>query len=122
MCVCQGPSFSCFLGHTDGHTHTLTMAASETCSSVPESPEPESCDGPQLDQNQTLQNQNQKKEEEDEDEEDEGSELQEPSDPECVEERFRIDRKKLELMLYGQCLIDDGNLSWFSVQLFQKLH
>ncbi|XP_052429558.1 bicaudal C homolog 2 [Carassius gibelio] len=78
------------------------MAASETCSSVPESPEPESCDGPQLDQNQTPQNQNnKKKEEEDEDEEDEGSELQEPSDPECVEERFRIDRKKLELMLYA---------------------
>ncbi|XP_067312564.1 bicaudal C homolog 2 [Pseudorasbora parva] len=75
------------------------MAASETCSTVPESPEPESCDGPQLDQDQ---NQN-KKEEDDEDEEDEGSELQnrEPSDPECVEERFRIDRKKLELMLYA---------------------
>ncbi len=104
------------------------MAASETCSSVPESPEPETCDGPQLDQNQeqdqTLQNQNKKEEEDDEDEEDEGSELQdqEPSDPECVEERFRIDRKKLELMLYGECLIDDGNLSWFSVELLQKLH
>ncbi len=101
------------------------MAASETCSSVPESPEPETCDGPQLDQNQeqdrTLQNQNK---EDDEDEDDEGSELQdpEPSDPECVEERFRIDRKKLELMLYGECLIDDGNLSWFSVELFLKLH
>ncbi|XP_051717029.1 bicaudal C homolog 2 isoform X1 [Ctenopharyngodon idella] len=77
------------------------MAASETCSTVPESPEPEPCDGPQLDQDQD-QNQN-KKEEEDEDEDDEGSELQnqEPSDPECVEERFRIDRKKLELMLYA---------------------
>ncbi|XP_048058694.1 bicaudal C homolog 2 isoform X3 [Megalobrama amblycephala] len=77
------------------------MAASETCSTVPESPEPEPCDRPQLDQDQD-QNQN-KKEEEDEDEDDEGSELQnqEPSDPECVEERFRIDRKKLELMLYA---------------------
>lgn len=82
------------------------MAAPETCSTVPESPEPEPCDGPQLDQDQD-QNQN-KKEEEDEDEDDEGSELQnrEPSDPECVEERFRIDRKKLELMLYGVCLIN----------------
>lgn len=79
------------------------MAAPETCSTVPESPEPEPCDGPQLDQEQ---NQN-KKEEDDEDEEDDGSELQnqELSDPECVEERFRIDRKKLELMLYGVCLI-----------------
>uniref|UniRef100_A0A673GH00 Bicaudal C homolog 2 n=1 Tax=Sinocyclocheilus rhinocerous TaxID=307959 RepID=A0A673GH00_9TELE len=79
-----------------------------------------SCNRPQLDQNreqdQILQNQN-KKEEEEEDKEDEGSEPQdqEPSDPECVEERFRIDRKKLELMLYGECLIDDSNLSWFSV-------
>ncbi|KAK7140937.1 hypothetical protein R3I93_015169 [Phoxinus phoxinus] len=74
------------------------MAASETCSTVPESPEPEPCDRPQLDQDQDK-----KKEEEDEDEEDEGSELQnqDPSDPECVEERFRIDRKKLELMLYA---------------------
>ncbi|KTF82242.1 hypothetical protein cypCar_00026653 [Cyprinus carpio] len=100
------------------------MAASETCSSVPESPEPESCDGPQLDQNQTLQNQNQKKEEEDEDEEDEGSELQEPSDPECVEERFRIDRKKLELMLYGQCLIDDAPAEGSGLsgeEFFQKI-
>ncbi|XDV37704.1 hypothetical protein PO909_007267, partial [Leuciscus waleckii] len=49
------------------------------------------------------QNQKKKEEEDDEDEEDEGSELQnqELSDPECVEERFRIDRKKLELMLYA---------------------
>ncbi|XP_042593652.1 protein bicaudal C homolog 1-A-like [Cyprinus carpio] len=93
------------------------MAASETCSSVPESPEPESCDGPQLDQNQTLQNQNQKKEEEDEDEEDEGSELQEPSDPECVEERFRIDRKKLELMLYAPA--EGSGLS--GEEFFQKV-
>uniref|UniRef100_A0A3Q2Q2C8 Bicaudal C homolog 2 n=1 Tax=Fundulus heteroclitus TaxID=8078 RepID=A0A3Q2Q2C8_FUNHE len=30
-------------------------------------------------------------------------------DPEWVEERFRIDRKKLETMLYGEC---DGFLSW----------
>ncbi|KTG04561.1 hypothetical protein cypCar_00033654, partial [Cyprinus carpio] len=48
--------------------------------------------------------QNQNKEEEDE-EEDEGSELQDqdPSDPECVEERFRM---KLELML-TVCLMFD---------------
>ncbi|CAM4617719.1 unnamed protein product [Leuciscus chuanchicus] len=76
------------------------MAASETSSIVPESPEPEPCDRPQRDQDQ---NQKKKEEEDDEDEEDEGSELQnqELSDPECVEERFRIDRKKLELMLYA---------------------
>ncbi|XP_052005433.1 bicaudal C homolog 2 [Xyrauchen texanus] len=75
------------------------MAALETCSTVealqPESPKPESC----VSQN--------RKEEDDEDEEDEGTsgssehQNQEPLDPEWVEERFRIDRKKLELMLYG---------------------
>uniref|UniRef100_A0A673KRQ8 Protein bicaudal C homolog 1-B-like n=1 Tax=Sinocyclocheilus rhinocerous TaxID=307959 RepID=A0A673KRQ8_9TELE len=72
------------------------MAASETCSSVPE-----------------------KKEEEYEDEEDEGSELQdqEPSDPECVEERFRIDRKKLELMLYAPA--EGSGLS--GEEFFQKV-
>uniref|UniRef100_A0A671L9J5 Bicaudal C homolog 2 n=1 Tax=Sinocyclocheilus anshuiensis TaxID=1608454 RepID=A0A671L9J5_9TELE len=96
------------------------MAASETCSSVPESPEPESCNRPQLDQNreqdQILQNQNKKEEE---DEEDEGSEPQdqEPSDPECVEERFRIDRKKLELMLYAPA--EGSGLS--GEEFFQKV-
>uniref|UniRef100_A0A8C1IAM4 Bicaudal C homolog 2 n=1 Tax=Cyprinus carpio TaxID=7962 RepID=A0A8C1IAM4_CYPCA len=64
------------------------MAASETCSS-----------------------------DEDEDEEDEGSELQEPSDPECVEERFRIDRKKLELMLYAPA--EGSGLS--GEEFFQKV-
>uniref|UniRef100_A0A8C1PGS1 Bicaudal C homolog 2 n=1 Tax=Cyprinus carpio TaxID=7962 RepID=A0A8C1PGS1_CYPCA len=70
------------------------MVASETYSPIPESPEPESYEGSELQD-------------------------QDPSDPECVEERFRM---KLELMLYVECLIDDRNLSWFSVELFQKLY
>ncbi|XP_073777392.1 bicaudal C homolog 2 isoform X4 [Danio rerio] len=76
----------------DTDTHSLAMAASETSSTVPESPEPEPCDTTQAELNQ-----------DEEDEEDEASEAQqqEPSDPDSVEERFRIDRKKLEIMLYA---------------------
>ncbi|TRY91333.1 hypothetical protein DNTS_030139 [Danionella cerebrum] len=69
------------------------MAASETCSTVLESPEPDPpCRTPPPEQDQ--------KQEDEEDEEDDTSE-QELADPDCVEERFRIDRKKLELMLYA---------------------
>lgn len=85
------------------------MASSESCSSVetlqPVSPKQE----PDQDPDPALQNQDGRDEDE---EEDEGvssggePELQnqEPLDSEWVEESFRIDRKKLELMLYGVCL------------------
>nr|XP_055033276.1 bicaudal C homolog 2 isoform X1 [Misgurnus anguillicaudatus] len=88
------------------------MAASETCSTIeplqPESPEPcvsvsDAEQNQDQDQDPALQNQDKDGEKDEGDGSKAEPELQnrEPLDSDWVEESFRIDRKKLELMLYA---------------------
>lgn len=103
---------SCYVHHNGGKLFSPDPARTTRleCSLEP-SP------GPILNQDQTLSQtpfpssspSHRDREEEDEDEEEGGNSgpgpepvIGEHSDPEWVEERFRIDRKKLEAMLYGK--------------------
>lgn len=89
-------------------TATSEESAQAVASIAPQQPDAQSSIGPgseaRPEPSETRQSDREEKEDEEDEEGGPGQEsAQEQSlDPEWVEERFRIDRKKLENMLYGE--------------------
>lgn len=117
---CRSPwSHTCTHPHTHTHKHwrglSLAMATTTTEESspvpatiAPQKPDLESSVEPGSAAKPEPSEAQHDREEKEEEEEEEGGPGQENArgkslDPEWVEERFRIDRKKLENMLYGEC-------------------